>query len=465
MAKDFWGIGTGSSATSADADAVSADRPAALPAHEANTAPVNRAITRPRIPDMPSAALRKDAPVALDEIERKSKAAEPAPRGERRVSGISLPAAARSVPFGRRLWFIASVAAPLVLGFIYLFLIAPDIYITEYRFSVRVPVGQQAASPSSGGSLAALFGGNPSPGADTLDNFTVVDYVSSVQAARDLDAKVGLRAMFDKPSDPFSKLGSKASAERLASYWQSMVFSSYDVTTGLAVVRVRAYTASDSYAIANNLINLSTDLVNSSGVHSQQDTLRFAQQQHDRAAMQVAALRGELVNLRRQTNVVDPTKDALAVNQSLVTDLAGRRAQAQEQLAAMTQQLHNAKAPQVAMLQQRIDAIDAQLRQARSSGGVPNGGQNIAVTVGKFEAVNDKLLAAQTVLAETTQALSQAQTSAEAQRLYLATYVRPVQPESPQEPDRWRDLLIIALVSGMVWMIGRLIGNSIMEHA
>lgn len=461
MKKDFWGIGTGLT-SQGGRDATPGDAPPASP--ESTIAATNSPVARSRLPEMPTGASRREAPVALDEIKRKPGAGEQMASGEQRFGGLMLPTASRSASVGSRLWFGISIVAPLVLGFLYLFLIAPDEYVTEYRFSVRLPVGQQASVPSGDGSLAALFGGNPASGTDTLDNFTVVDYASSVQAARDLDAKIGLRAMFNKPWDPFSKLGGKASAEKLGAYWQSMVFSSYDVTTGLAVVRVRAYSASDSYAIANNLVNLSSELVNSIGVHSQQDTVRFAQQQHDRASAEVAKLRGELANLRRQTNLVDPAKDTLVISQGLISDLTGRRAQVQGQLASMLQQLQNTKAPQVELLQQQINAIDTQLRQARTSGAAQPGGQNIAVTVGRFEAVNNQLQAAQTALTEASQALNVAQTGAEAQRVYLTTYVRPVQPESPQGPDRWRDLLIIALVSMMIWVVGRLIANSIMEH-
>ena len=129
------------------------------------------------------------------------------------------------------------------------------------------------------------------------------------------------------------------------------------------------------------------------------------------------------------------------------------------------QQLHNAEAPQVQLLQQQIGAVNHQITQARASGGAAASGANIAVTMGQFEKLADKLKNAQSVQAAATQALNNAQTSAEAQRLYLTTYVRPVQPESPEGPKRWLDLLLIGLVASMVWVIGRLIGNSIMEHA
>ena len=463
MAKDYWGSGPKSllPRNTGDAPAVTPS-----PVNPATAkAPTPRQPARSLTRDMPQSVTRQRGTVALDETRAKPKS-EAATMGETTgLSGRALPDLMRTVSFGRKVWFAVSFLIPMILGALYVFFIAPDEYITEYRFSVRVPVGQQGSLASGGASLSALFGGNPTPGSDLLDNYTVADYVSSAQAARDLDTKVGLRTMYNKPLDPFSRIGAAANSERLGRYWHSMVYSSYDVATGLAVVRVKAYSAPDSFAIANSLVELSSDLVNSIGTRSQQDSVRFAQSQLERAKTQVDALSAELANLRRQNNVIDPVKGAVAGNIDLVNELTNRRAQLQAQSEMMMQQLHNAEAPQVQLLQQQIGAVNHQITQARASGGAAASGANIAVTMGQFEKLADKLKNAQSVQAAATQALNNAQTSAEAQRLYLTTYVRPVQPESPEGPKRWLDLLLIGLVASMVWVIGRLIGNSIMEHA
>ena len=60
--------------------------------------------------------------------------------------------------------------------------------------------------------------------------------------------------------------------------------------------------------------------------------------------------------------------------------------------------------------------------------------------------------------------LAIAQAGADAQRLYLTTYVKPTLPESPLLPHRWLDLLITMIACAMIWAIGRLVENSILEH-
>lgn len=464
MTKEYWGKGTGFLTPREPEE----DAPATARVSHAPTAR-SPETKRPKfvLPKLPQATSRGTNPLALDELKLKPRTQVEAPsyfdgRNEKRSV---LPNLVRTVDFGRRLWFAVAFVAPLVIGFIYLFVIAPDQYVTEFRFSVRVPIRANANNNSAGsGSFAALFGGNTPPTLDTLDNYTVTDYVSSAQAARDLDAKVNLRAIFNKPSDPLSKLGEHPTAERLGRYWRKMVYANFDPATGLAVVRVNAYTAADSFAIATNLMTMSAEVVNAQGTQSQRDSVRFAQEQLDRSNAQVVKLRGELADLRRQSNFVDPQKGAVAGNIDLINQLVDRRSQMQAQLDVLRHQLGNSEAPQVQLLQQQIAGLSQQINEARKSGGATAGGPNIAVTIGSFETLSAQLTAALSVEAAATQALSDERTGADSQRIYLAPYVRPSLPEAPLGPNRWIDMLLILGASAMVWVIGRMVGNSIMEH-
>jgi capsular polysaccharide transport system permease protein len=503
MAKYFWGNGAGMLTPSDAGNPASQDRPTDQPdapiqqpararglAAQPAPKPVARTAPNRTIPEMPPKIVASDLR-ARSASERPSTAvadqgafvagdASPITRRAARERaqfdlpkkdeiaprrGSSLQDMIGSVGFVRRAWFVLAFLAPIVLGTLYLFLLAPDQFVTEYRFSVRSPVGQKSAGASAGGAITAALGGSPDSSTSELDNYTVADYVSSAQAARDLDAKVNLRTIFNKPSDPFSKIGEKPTTEELAQYWRSMVYSSYDVSSGLAVVRVKAYSAADSYAIATNLVTLSSDLVNSIGARSQQDTVRIAQQQLDRSMARVATLRGELSNLRNQAQVIDPGEGIVASNTALANQILGRRSQLSAQLETINLQLRNPKAPQVVLLNQQIAALTNQLAQVTQNGGAGVGQPPRAVTVGRFEDINGQLKDALATQANATAAMSAVQASSDAQRIYLTTYVQPSLPESPQAPNRWIVLLIIVLIAGMAWLVGRLVGNSIMDHA
>ncbi|MBX9883567.1 MAG: hypothetical protein K2X68_01210, partial [Novosphingobium sp.] len=369
---------------------------------------------------------------------------------------IALPRRRTRKSLGRRIWFGASFVAPVVLGALYLFLLAPDQYTTEFRFSVRVPVGQPGSMASSGASLSALFGGNPTPGTDLLDNFTVADYVRSQQAAVDLDKKVNLKAMYNKPGDPLSRVGDTASAEKLARYWKKMVFSDYDVTTGLAIVRVKAYTAQDSYTIANSLLQQSNELVNQIGQQSQQDTVRFAQQQVERASQQLTDLRRQISSLSAQDKAIERAGLTFRTNTDLAVTTRNNIVQLQAQIQALMAQLHNPNAPQIRVLREQLAANESALA---SSVDVANAPQS-----NRYADLIAQLPPTLQVLSNAQAAYSNARAQSDAQRLYLTTYVKPRLAESPSAPDRLAELLLLTVIVGMVWMVGLLVSNSVMEH-
>jgi len=380
------------------------------------------------------------------------------PEVEYRIRGRALPRRATRVSTGRKVWFLISFIAPVLLGALYLFLIMPNEYVTEFRFSVRVPVGNSAgmAQASSGSSVSALFGGNPTPGTDLLDNFTVADYARSGQAARDLNAKLNLKAMYSKPGDPFSRLGTNVSQERLGRYWKWMVYSDYDVSTGLAVVRVKAYDPQDSLAIANTLLALSNQLVNEIGNESQGDTVRFAKEQVNRANAQVTDLQRQIAVLAARRGADSPSVGVIQANTQVATTTRTNIAQIQSEIEVLEGQLHNPDAPQIVLLRQELAANQRALAGAVSTSNT--------VSTNTFADLSAQLQNSINVLSTAQAALSSAQAAATSQRLYLTTYVRPTLPESSVAPNRWVDLLLLVLFSAMVWTIGMLVRNSILEH-
>lgn len=373
------------------------------------------------------------------------------------TSGPSLPGRTSLLSTGRMIWFALAFVAPVLLGGLYIFFVLPDQYVTEFRFSVRVPVGNPAALPKSNGgaALSALFGGNPTPGSDLLDNFTVADYARSPQAAKDVHAKVNLKAMYSKPSDPFSRLSDTASQEDLGRYWKGMVSSDYDVTTGLALVRVKAYAAQDSLNIANALLAQSNQLVNDIGNQSQTDTVRFAKEQFDRATENVASLQRQIAGLAHG-GADSAAVGLIQANTQVATTTRANIALIQSQLEVLEGELHNPKAPQIVLLRRQLAANQRALADAVSTSNTSST-NNFQILTAQLANANGELSAAQS-------ALSQAKAAAAAQRLYLTTYVRPTLPESPVAPNRWVALLLLIAGAGMVWVIGLLVRNSILEH-
>ncbi|WP_420383931.1 hypothetical protein [Novosphingobium sp.] len=426
--------------------------------------PLLREVSTPRSSDPAMPALDLIAPAPRAPETSPAPEADPVVDDRPRIVGMPFPSRKPKISNGRRIWFGLSFVAPVILGALYLFLIAPDQYVTEYRFSVRLPV-PESTTPSVQ-TKSFLFDGNTTPGTDLLDNYTVVDYVNSRQAAIDLNAKLNLRGMYSKPFDPLSNVGKSASAERLAWFWQGMVYSVYDPASGLAVVRVRAYSPQDSYAIATNLVSLSSDLVNTIGAHSQTDSVRFAQQQVDDAMAKLASMNAQVTEMRRTSgflNADQGSQGPVNSTQGFEAQLIQRESQLQGQIASVTAQLHNPDAPQVQLLRDQLAANDAQLRATRQilKG---QGSSGLADRVTQFESLQNRLHDYQGVLHAAINTLAATQAAQHSQRVYMTTYVKPTLPEAPLAPNRWLDLMIIVIGAAMVWAIGRLVENSIMEH-
>ena len=91
----------------------------------------------------------------------------------------------------------------------------------------------------------------------------VTEYIKSEQAVIDLEKRIGLRALYARPSIDFlSRVAATVPIEKFVNYWDYMVSASFDQITGTSVAEVRAFTPQDAYLIATTLVALSEDLVN-----------------------------------------------------------------------------------------------------------------------------------------------------------------------------------------------------------
>ena len=174
----------------------------------------------------------------------------------------------------------------------------------------------------------------------------------------------------------------------------------------------------------------------------------------------------KMADLRRNTGIVSPndgSQDIVSGNESMLNTFIARDSQIKGQIALLTAQLHNPNAPQIGLLRAQLAANAQQIADARKQ--VSTGSNALAGTVGRFEDLQAQLANATNVLSTANNNYAMAQAGADAQRLYLTAYVKPRLPETPLEPNRWYDLLIVVAISGMVWIVGRLVGNSIMEHS
>lgn len=162
-----------------------------------------------------------------------------------------------------------------------------------------------------------------------------------------------------KASTLFSRLNSNASVEDLVAYWKARVHTSYDLTTGINVVEVSAFTPESAQKIASALKELSENLVNDISDVARRSQMEFAHSELARSEARLKDVRREETQLRTDQKTIDARKEAdgrLQLNLKLRGELAGL----QSQYDSLTTYM-DAKSPRLVLLKNQIAATKEQI--------------------------------------------------------------------------------------------------------
>jgi capsular polysaccharide transport system permease protein len=144
--------------------------------------------------------------------------------------------------------FIALVLLPIMVAAVYLFVIATDQYVSEFRFSLS-SIDPPRLDPLS------LLAGNASHSPAGMESQIVVQYITSRAIVDQLDVSLDLRRMFSPPeADWWARLPRPTSIEALVLYWRGQVDPFYDPANGTVVVRVRAFTPAEALQLAKAIV-------------------------------------------------------------------------------------------------------------------------------------------------------------------------------------------------------------------
>jgi len=450
-------------------EGVADDRPTAEVARRPRPSPV------PVLPPLPQLRPGFPAHVPAEPEAREADISVP------RIDELQpLPRLAPKRGYGARLSFLLCVVLPTALLAFYLWCLASDQYEAEFRFSViqSTPVlpGTSSASlatasqqsdtntmaslmSSMGGSSALLTSAAP-------QNFIVTDYLLSPQAVAELQKQADIVSLYQKPEiDWWSRFGAHRPIEKFLSYLSWYVYTDYDQVTGLAVAKVRAFSAHDAWLIASTMAKLSEGLINKINERANQDAVRFAAAEVDKAKAEMNKVNTELLDFRTTEGTVNPSTTVVPTNTQLVQNVLTNLISLQTQLSA-TVGTHLDNGPVIRSLQSQIAAAKQQLQQVESQ--VAHDQQDmraLAKLVGKYEQLTFDQTYWENMLTQTMQALELARANAAAQHLYLEPYVLPAVPQSATYPQRPLLMLIGFLVCFGAWLAGLLIIRAIRDHA
>lgn len=362
----------------------------------------------------------------------------------------------------RLLSALAFVALPAGATAAYQYGFASDQYVSTVKFIVR-PQAPQTASPAS--LSEAMSGGNPML-ALIEDSEVVVQYIGSLQMLSDLPHNVSLNRIYAAPrADPLARLGTDLPPERQLPYWKRMVQPSFDLSSGIITVKVRAFTPGDAALVARSVLQGAQALVDRMSQTARGNALAYAEATANKAQAKLVADAAALADYRNRYQVLFPelsAQQASTVSGNLLLSLAEDKAS----LAALRAQGQTGNSPQVMTLRSRINAEETQVKALAAQIAADDGGK--IVPLASIVSGYDTLMETQTVdrqlYASDLLALQDARNVAAERGLYLESFVEPAVPAASTYPVRWLITAETAVAGFIAWLLAMLCASMLRDQ-
>lgn len=375
-----------------------------------------------------------------------------------------LPRRARKRRWGGLVSFVLCVVLPTIVSGIYYFAYATDQYVARFQFMVR-DISTATSTSAATDALTAMVGSTSK--STPFENYMLVEYMTSRQAAQDLQDKIDIVTRYSRPFiDSWSRLDPSSPLEGIARYWKLMARVEYDTVQGTSAAEIRAFTPEDAFLIAKTLLILGENLVNEMAQRPQLEAIQYAEAEVKRAEDRLKTVVADLAAFRNASGVIDPLTNLVASNAKMATDLRAAMSTMQAEMSALRRQGLSANSAQYQSLQVRFKATEDQLKEveAQVSKAKQSGDTSIANIVARYEQLELERIFAQNMITSTMQSLEQARANASSKRLYVTAFVKPVEPQVSTYPRRFISVLTVAGASLLLWTISLLLARSIGEH-
>lgn len=357
---------------------------------------------------------------------------------------------------GEHRWSLTFVWLPSIVSAIYYFFIASNLYASEARFIVRTPSRMQSIGLSS-----LLQGTGISRAQD--DVFSVQDFVMSRDALLKLQEKIDLRKIFGRPEADlmarYPNVLDHSSVEDFFRYYKRRVTVTYDTTTGISTILVKAFRPEDAQMIANELLKESEMLVNRLNVRAHENAVRDADTDVHLAEDRVAQAQHDVLEYRTRESLLDPNKSSGALFDTLSKMQAELTA---ERTRIAELERTSPDSPIRSTLEANMTVLEAQIDSQRAK--LAGGGNSMAPKISEYDRLMLRQDFASRELASALASLEAARAEARRQNIYLDRVVEPNSPDKAEFPKRIRTVLTIFLCCFMAYSIVRLLISGVREH-
>ena len=350
-----------------------------------------------------------------------------------------------------RSFFLMMLLPSLIVGG-YLWGLAEDQYASSLGFTVR-----REEAPSA---VDILGGLSNISNASSSDSDILYEFIQSQEMVQHIDSAMDLRAIYSRhaATDPVFALKPDSTIEDLLAYWRRMVRVSYQPGTGLIELKALAFTPQEAQRISQEVLKKSAEMINMLSAVAREDAMRYAREELDLAVRQLTQARQALTTFRSRTQIVDPQAD-IQLQMGVLNTLQQRLG---EELIALDLLRESTRSddPRTRQSEQRIEAIRARIRQERDkfgSGGEVAAGEDYATLVAEFERLSVEQEFSEQKYTNALSNFDLAQTEAQRQSRYLASYLQPTLAERAEYPRRALLMGLAVLFLTIAWATGVLI--------
>lgn len=354
------------------------------------------------------------------------------------------------------------VLLPFAITVGYLYGFAEDQYASNTGFTVRSEETSSASDLLGG--LSSIVGG----GGGALTNGDVLyAYVQSQQIVERVNEEVDLRTVYSANwgTDPVFSIWPDATVEDLVWFWKRIVRVSYDRSSGLMDVQVRAPSPDVAQQIASVIVRESELMINQLNEQARRDSMAGAQRDLEEALERLRSAREDLAAFRARTQIVDPEAD-IQGRMGVINNLQQQLAQALVDYDLLLQTTAEGD-PRVRQAERRIEVIQERIGAERRNFAT----QDVTVfdtdyprLIAQFESLMVNQRFAEETYTAALAALDAARSNAERQSLYLATYIRPTLSQSAEYPQRVLLSMLAAIFLFLAWTCFMLIFYSLRDR-
>ena len=351
--------------------------------------------------------------------------------------------------------FVAVMAVVAAIAGIYYAVIAAPMYVSTASFTI------QRQAPTNAPLNIQMSVAAAAAGAGALDIVPVQEFIRSHEMLEALDAQYKLRESYSRfRPDVLRWLRPGASDAAFLRFYRRMVTVRLDREAFIVQVSVRSFDRETAPRMAETILQRTEAFVDGMSRRVRQDAVANAQAELARAEADAARARQAVASFRGSAAAVDPAI-AGAQTQSAEAALNAQSTAVQAQIAALLT-YSRPDAPVVRQLQAQLASIRAEaarLRavQAGAASGLP--GQ-----VTGFETLQVERTAAEQKAQAARLAYQAASAAAVQNEKFVVRVVNPNRPDTPTEPKRLLDFLMVLLFAMTGYAIVSLLIAGIRDH-